>query len=144
MNKSITHILIREVQVLGAGIVVSATISLALQHLGKDLELIHGIVVPILFCLGRAAFVTSQPHNISALRRVISQIMLAFALIVLLLFEMGIGLFATANDIPIEVWCIIIGFGILYLFLMCCAESLRQQTMPTIIDMDNSNSGELI
>jgi len=43
----------------------------------------------------------------------------------LLLFELGMGLFIEAKDIPAEVWAIVVGFGMLYVVSVCIAEAMQ-------------------
>jgi hypothetical protein len=81
--------------------------------------------MPIFFCLGRAAFAPSPPRNAVAIRRFVHQVLVALALVMLLLFEIGLGLFAGANDIPATVWMVVGSFAVVYVALICITESMR-------------------
>jgi len=92
---------------------------------GNKLELLPGVVVPICFCLGRMSFVPGCPKSASAIRQTFYQILRAFALIMLLLFEMGVGFFLDAKDIPAGVWAVVGGFGVIYVTSICIADSMQ-------------------
>lgn len=49
---------------------------------------------------------------------------MAASLILLLLFEAGIGMFLGAKGIPLAVWAIVMGFGAGYLLVVSIAEAL--------------------
>jgi hypothetical protein len=71
------------------------------------------------------SFVRGCPKNTSAIRQALYQVLHAFALIMLLLFEMGMGLFIEAKDIPAAVWAVVAGFGVIYVLSICIAESMQ-------------------
>jgi hypothetical protein len=117
-----TRTLVREALVLLVGVAVSGAAAIILERVGRDLEFVHGIVIPIAFCLVRAAFVSGCAQETTWGRRLAYQVFIAGALIALLLFEMGVGLFAGARDIPMTVWMVVAGFGGVYCVMICVAE----------------------
>ena len=117
-------VILRETSVLCLGVIVAAGAALTCRLWGNRLELLPGIVVPICFCLGRLSFMPGYPKNISSIRQALYQMLRAFALIMLLLFEMGVGLFIEADDIPAVVWGIVACLGIFYIISILVAESL--------------------
>jgi Ca2+/Na+ antiporter len=118
-------VVFRECVVLLLGIAVSLVASL-FGNAGRDFgALVAAILFPIAFCLIRAALVRYPPHTLSALRRAGFHMTLSFALILLLAFEMGVAMFAGADDIPIAVWRVIGAFGIGYVVFFAVAHHLR-------------------
>ena len=118
-------VIFRECIVLLLGIAVSFVAS---QFGNADQDfgaLIAAILLPVVFCLIRAALVRYPSHTPSALRRTGFQFALALGLISLLVFEMGVAMFAGAADIPIAVWVVIGAFGIGYVVLLAVAHHLR-------------------
>ena len=92
---------------------------------GRDVKaLAAAILVPIAFCLVRAALTNLRFGNLSAFLRVAAQLSLGFALISLLIFEMGVAMFAGAADIPAGVWCVLLMFGVAYICLYVTAHRL--------------------
>ena len=71
-------------------------------------------------------FVSYDLKESSKIRRVIYQVLRAFALIMLLLFELGMGLFISANDIPCEAWAIVFCFGAAYVISVYVIESIQE------------------
>ena len=118
-------LLLRETLVLGLGVVVAALADIVFRLCGNRLELLPGIVVPICFCLVRLVFFPGCSANAGAIWQAVYQLMRAFGLIMLLLFEMGVGLFLGAKDIPGFVWGIIGGFGVAYVASVYIAESIQ-------------------
>jgi hypothetical protein len=118
-------LIFRETTVLCLGAATAAAAAAISRLLGNRLELLPGIVVPIAFCLGRLCFARQCSEATTAIRRAICQLLLAFALIALFVFEMGVGLFIDANDIPIGAWAIVGCFGAAYVVCVLVAESVR-------------------
>ena len=118
-------LIFRETLVLCLGVIVAAAAATICRLWGNKLELLPGVVVPILFCLGRASLVSNCPKIATAIRRVLYQLLRAFALIMLFLFEIGVGLFIDAKDIPMAVWAVIGGFGVTYIAFVYFAESMQ-------------------
>lgn len=119
-------IILREICVLCLGVVVAGVAAIVCRLLGNKLELLPGVVVPIVFCLGRLVCVPGCSNDMGMGRRVACQLLRAFALITLLLFEMGVGLFIEARDIPFAAWAVVGGFGAAYVFFIHVLESLSR------------------
>jgi hypothetical protein len=115
----------RETLVLCFGVVVAASAAMACRFLGIKLELLPGVVVPIAYCLMRLSFTNQHPRSTTAICWAIGQVLRALALIMLLLFEMGVGLFIEAKDIPWEMWAIIGGFGVAYVAFCYTGETMQ-------------------
>lgn len=75
-------------------------------------------------CLVRAALVGERQSEVSNLRWTLYQIVIALALILLLVFEIGAGLFIGARGIPTVAWAILAGLGLGYVFFFCVAEGI--------------------
>jgi len=118
-------VIARETFVLCLGTVIAAIAPPIFRFFGNRLELLPGIVIPIVFCLGRLIFVPACPQGIGTLRQIAYSLLRAFALIMLFLFELGVGLFAGANDIPGFVWAIIGCFGVAYVMSIFVIEKMR-------------------
>lgn len=119
-------VILREILVLCLGVIVAVVAAIVCRLCGNKLELLSGIVVPICFCLGRVSLTSACPKNMCAVRQALYQILRAFALIMLLLFEMGMGLFIESKDIPVAVWAVIVGFGMVYVLSIYIAESMQK------------------
>jgi hypothetical protein len=114
----------REALVLLLGFPIAASIPMVCTLFGIRLEPLPEIVAAMFFCLGRAAFVPRCPDNSTAFRRVLYQVLRAFALIVLMLFEVEVGLCFVVKDIPNEAWAFIGSVGAVYIIFVCLAESM--------------------
>ncbi len=125
-----SRILVREILVLVFGVAVSGTVAVVLQAVGKDWELVHGIVVPIAVCLLRLVAISEPLQATTWVRRLLHQVFMAIALIALLLFEMGVGLFAGAQGIPATVWVVVGSIGVFYLAMICLSETFRLPRRP--------------
>jgi hypothetical protein len=115
----------RESMVLLMGLAIQGAIAVAFSNVVKDLDLLHGIVAPIFVCVFRVAFFRAPAPAGSPRRWAVQQLLMAASLIVLMLFEMGTGLFMGAKGIPVGVWAVVLGCGLLYLALACVAEALN-------------------
>ncbi len=115
---------IRESIVLLLGLAVVAAASAIIGDAGDGASLAVAIVMPIGFCLFRAAVVRPACWHISGLRRLGYKIVVAAALVLLLVFEMGVEMFFGAGNLPIEVWVILAATGAAYLLLFCLAQYL--------------------
>lgn len=82
------------------------------------------LFIPIIVCLVRVGFVRMPSPNASKLRSILYQITIALALILLLLYEIGMGLFIGAIGIPLVAWLVVAGFGMLYVIFFCLAEAI--------------------
>ena len=102
-------LMLRECCVLLLGVILAFMTSLFLNPARDAIALALAVLVPVGFCLGRTAFVRFPDAPISPLRRLGFQFAIAFALISLLLFEMGVAIFARAKDIPAFVWALVLG-----------------------------------
>jgi hypothetical protein len=118
-------VVFREFIVLLLGAAVSFFASL-FGNAGRDFgALVAAVLLPIAFCLIRAALVRYPSQALSALRRACFQLALALGLVLLLVFEMGVAMFAGAADIPLGVWAVVSAFGIGYVLLFAAAHCLR-------------------
>jgi hypothetical protein len=117
--------ILRETQVLCLGVLVAVAAPILCRLCGNKLELLPGIVVPICFCLGRLALLPGCPKHTFTLRQILHQALCAISLIMLFLFELGVGLFIDAKDIPLTVWAVVGSFGVAYVISICIAESIR-------------------
>lgn len=119
---------IRETCVLLLGLTVSLVCSL-FGNAGRDFgALVAAILVPIVFCLVRAGLADLPLEGLRASRRIFAQILFAVSLVSLLLFEMGVAMFAGAADIPAGVWGVVAGFGVAYITLMVYANTCARPT----------------
>ena len=123
---------IRETCVLLLGLTVSLVCSL-FGNAGRDFgALVAAILVPIVFCLVRAGLADLPLEGLRASRRIFAQILFAVSLVSLLLFEMGVAMFAGAADIPADipagVWGVVAGFGVAYITLMVYANTCARPT----------------
>lgn len=123
-------IAVRESGVLAIGCVVSAIVAYLLNFGQPRLKMmpfanpLAALFIPIIVSLVRAAFVRKPSADVSKLRSILYQVSIALALILLLLFEIGVGLFIGAVGIPIFAWLIVAGFGMLYVLFFCFAEAI--------------------
>ena len=124
-------LIFRETLILCLGAVIAVVALMTCRLCGNRLELLPGIVVPVCFCLGRLLFVPGCPKHTRGIRRVFYQVVRAFALIMLFLFEISMGLFIDANDIPLAVWAIVCSFGVLYVISICVVESMQTSVATT-------------
>ncbi|MEM7478755.1 MAG: hypothetical protein AAF483_27545 [Planctomycetota bacterium] len=83
------------------------------------------LFIPILVCFVRSGFVQRPASEISRLRSIVYQFTIAFALILLLIFEIGVGLFVGAQDIPLKALVVVSGFGALYVCVFCLADAIN-------------------
>lgn len=121
-------IALREIGVLLLGVAVAFAASLA-GDAGRNFgALVVAILLPIAFCLVRAGLAKLPSENSSGLRHVAAQLSLGFALIALLVFEMGVAMFAGAQGIPAGVWVVLSVFGAGYVCLFVLAHTLSRRT----------------
>jgi len=80
------------------------------------------VLVPIGFCVARAALLDGLPPTVPALRRIFAQLVTAAALVVLLVFEMGVAMLAGAAGIPADVWVFLGAVATAYVGLMISAD----------------------
>jgi drug/metabolite transporter (DMT)-like permease len=73
---------------------------------------------------------------------VVCQLLRALAIILLYLFETGVGLFVDAKDIPMAVWAIIGGFGVAYVAFVYLAEMVQDKGARGLIADDGDASLE--
>lgn len=120
-----TSVIFRECIVLLLGIAVSLVASL-FGNAGRDFAaLVAAVLIPIAFCLLRAATVRYPSKTLSVARRTGFQLAIGLAFASLLVFEMGVAMFAGAADIPLVVWVVVGAFGICYVLLFVVAHLLR-------------------
>ena len=113
---------IRETFVLMLGCLLSFIGSLILGNASRDFAaLASAILLPIVFCLIRASLVKRPDSTLSGIRHVGYQLCLGLALVLLLLFEMSLGLFLGSADIPAVMWMIVAAFGIGYVLFFTVA-----------------------
>lgn len=114
-------VFLRESTVLVIGVAVSFIASL-FGDAGRDFgALAAAILIPIAFCLVRAAMIRFPREQLPPLRRGAFQTVTGAALVSLLVFEMGVAMFAGAADIPLVWWIVVAGFGVSYVLLSCVA-----------------------
>ena len=115
---------LRECVVLLIGVAVALVASL-FGNAGRNFAaLVGAMLLPIAFCLGRAALLRYPTVRLSRVRRFVWNLTTALSIIALLLFEMSVGMFAGANGIPIGAWAVVATFGATYLTLRCIADWL--------------------
>ena len=106
---------VRETVVLLLGCLFAFIGSLILGNANREFAaLASAILLPIVFCLIRASLVKRPDAALSAFRVNGYQLCLGIAFVFLLLFEMSLGLFLGAADIPAAMWLIVGGFGMGY------------------------------
>jgi drug/metabolite transporter (DMT)-like permease len=119
------EVIFRECIVLLLGVAVSLVASL-FGNAGRDFAaLVAAVLIPIAFCLLRAATVRYPSKTLSVSRRTGFQLAIGLAFASLLVFEMGVAMFAGAADIPLVVWVVVGVFGICYVLLFAVAHLLR-------------------
>ena len=132
------RVALREILVLLIGCVLAWVVSLAVGDAGRNFgALAASILVPIAFCLGRAAMVRPPMPQWSAARRVGYQVAVGIALVMLLVFEMGTPMLLGVADVPVAAWGVLAVIGIAYATLFCVAHHFgfsggRSQAMTTL------------
>lgn len=127
---SIIFIALRECVVLLASMVLTASVAYLISDgrpRPKMMPFANPLValfVPIFICILRAGFVRGPSKHVSKLRAILFQISIAFALIFLLLFEIGVGLFVDGVGIPLDAWLIVIALGLAYVLFFCLAHTI--------------------
>ena len=107
----------REFIVILLGVAIAFVASL-FGDAGRDiLALAAAILVPVAFCLVRAAQFPRPRIGVSPIRNVGSQLSAGLALAALLIFEIGVALFAGVNDAPLLMWANLSGFAMAYILL---------------------------
>ena len=81
------------------------------------------LLVAIILCLFRAGLARRPNPELASGRRIGSQVLLAFALVLLMFFEVGVGMIASAKA-PIVVWLVVALLGAAYLTLSFAAYGL--------------------
>ena len=120
---------IRETVVLTLGCLVTFIGSLLLGNANRDFAaLASAVLLPIVFCLIRVSLVKRPDSTLSGLRHVGYQLCLGLALVLLLLFEMSMGMFLGAADIPIGMWMVVGAFGMAYVVFFCLAFQIGSTT----------------
>ncbi len=120
---------IRESFVLLLACLVSFISLLIVRNGNQDFAaLTTAIVLPIVFCLIRASFVQRLGSTWSRRRQIGYQVCLGLALVLLLFFEMSLGLLLGVADIPAVVWLIVAAFGIGYVSLFTVAFRIGSTT----------------
>ena len=120
-----SRVAVRETLVLLLGVAISLAAS-RFGNAGAGFpKLAVAILLPIAFCLARAKLVKLPTRRrTSPWRCFLSQLAFAAAFILLLLFEMGVALFAGSADIPVGFWVVLGCFGFGYIALFLVARSL--------------------
>lgn len=138
------HTLTRESLVLLLGVMLQGAIVLAFSNAVKDLDLLHGIVAPIFVCVYRLALYRTPARAVSSGHYAVQQLSMALSLVVLLLFEAGMGMFMGAQGIPAGVWTTVMMMGLLYLALVCLAESLSRANSTNELESTSIAGEELL
>ncbi len=117
-------VLCRECVFLLIGVGVSLLASL-FGNAGRDFgALVAAILLPIGFCLIRAAVIRSPRAELSLFWWRSYQITIGLALVSLLIFEMGVAMFAGEADIPLGAWGVVAAFGVGYILLFGVAHRI--------------------
>ncbi len=138
---------VRETIVLLLGCLFAFIGSLILGNANQEFAaLASAIILPIVFCLIRASLIQRRDSALTAFRDVGYQLCLGIAFVFLLLFEMSLGLFLGAADIPAAVWLIVGGFGMGYVFFFSVAFHIGStcegsDNWPFDIDVNPATTG---
>jgi hypothetical protein len=127
---------LREAQVLLLGVALAFTVSLTVRR-GGMAELLLAIVVPLALCIFRMTVIPYPRIGriMTTWKRVACQILLAIAIVLLLLFEMLVGLFAgPRKGIPWGAWAFVFALGAVYVGVMTAAEWLQTPRQEGPID----------
>lgn len=128
---TLSYFLMRECLILLAGVVISLGVSL----IGRgDLEIKQfgaAIILSIAFCLYRASLARPPRADVSPMRRFAAQVVLALALLLLMIFEMGIAIIADVFRVPAVVWLIFTSFGLAYLGTIALSHALGGHAAPS-------------
>ena len=76
----------------------------------------------IILCLIRAAMVGDRRFHVPTSRWITYQFIFAFALILLLVFEMVAGLLIGAVGVPAWAWLTLVAIGVAYVLTICVSE----------------------
>lgn len=122
---------LRECFVLAIGCAIAWTAITLVGNGRVPANPIATMLLPIGFCLARAAFSGRPKLDHSRIRQTARQLAIAVALIFLFLFETAVGWFMWANNIPHWVWGIVVGFGCVYVLMFCFAHAIDRQSGHT-------------
>lgn len=86
--------------------------------------------------------VSSPPAELSVVRRVLFQVLLAVALIVLLVFEFAIGQIAGLNRASPDALGLLFVLGVTYVFLYCLAHQFV--SIDPLLESDPVTDGSFI
>ena len=125
-NPSIAFCAFRELLVLLFGCAISSGLSMFLANGRQGINQMPAnpllaLFVPIIFCLIRASLAKSPRPDTSVRRRTAYQVILAMALVLLLLFEVGIGLIVGTPGVTAVAWACVISIGLMYIVVFCVA-----------------------
>jgi hypothetical protein len=116
--------MLRELLVIVTAFLLAALTTAIGRFLPDGVRLMMAILVPIAFCLGRAAFFPSARRLPPGWRRVVYSLLAAAAVVLLWLFEMSVGLLLGAAGIPAIVWLAIAAIGCTYVVLIGLARRM--------------------
>ena len=141
-NDSLTALALREARVISIGaLVVCAGNFIGNGNPGK-LRFAASLLIPIVFCLLRAAMVSSPSTERSAVRRGLFLVLIAVALIALLVFEFTIGQIVGLNRISPDAVGLLFVLGVTYVFLYGLAHQFVS-TAP-LLESDPFTDGSVI
>lgn len=122
---------IREGFVLAIGCVIAWAAVTFVGYARVLANPIATMLLPIGFCLARAAMAGRPNIDHSQIRQTARQLAIAVALIFLFLFETAMGWFMGANGIPLWVWGVVVGFGCVYVLMFCVAHAIDHKPVNT-------------
>jgi len=141
-NHSLPMLALREARVVSIGALVACAGNFFGNGQPGGLGFAAALLLPIVFCLLRAAMISSPPPELSVVRRGLFQIVLAVALIVLLVFEFAIGQMAGLNRVSPDALGLLVVLGVTYVFLYCLAHQFIS-TDP-LLESDPVTDGSFI
>ena len=140
-NHSFTTLALREARVVSIGALLACAGLFIGNGQPGGLGFAASLLIPIVFCLLRAAMVSSPPAELSVVRRGLFQVLLAVALIMLLVFEFAIGQIV-ANRISPDALGLLFVLGVSYVFLYCLAHQFI--SIDPLLESDPVTDGSFI
>lgn len=141
-NYSLTTLALREARVVFIGALVACAGNLFGNGNPGGLGFAASLLLPIVFCLLRAAMISSPPAELAVVRQGLFQVLLAVALIVLLVFEFAIGQIAGLNGVSPDALGLLFVLGVTYVFLYCLAHQFI--SLEPVLESDPVTDGSFI
>lgn len=120
---TLQRFLINECSLLLLGIAVVFATAPAAKGPGNINPLIV-LFLAIILCLVRASMTKRPDPDLSMRRRVASQVILAMALVLLMLFEIAFGMMVNFAQVPPAAWLVVCLVGVVYLSVSFVAHAL--------------------